>query len=98
MAVPISRAGRPHYVAVVDFSNDAEIAFREEFYRACADFHYREITALSRALGVCNTTILNWKYKFSFPSWYVAYLVIDWVRRGKPMKRVHPWESAADIL
>jgi len=98
MAVAIRRAGRPHYVAVMDYSNDAEVRFREEFYRACADFHYREIMALSRALGVDVNTVERWKYKLNFPSWYVAYLIIDWVKRGKPMKKVPPWESAVGIL
>jgi len=98
MAVAIAKAGRPHAVAEINFQTDSEITLRDGFYEACSTLKYREIMALSRALGVTPVTVSNWKYKTYFPSWYVALQVIDWVQRGKPIKVIPPWQSMSDMF
>lgn len=98
MVVAISRSGRPSFVAEIDFANDGELELRDKFYAICSTFHYREVMALSRALGIAPFTAERWKYKMTFPSWYVAMQIIDWDRRGRPMKLVPPWQSAADMF
>ena len=98
MAISISRAGRPYVVADIDFSNDAELALWDEFYEACADFHYAEIMALSRAFGVSPITVERWKYRLTFPRKGIAQQVIDWVNRGKPMRKVSPSQTKSDML
>ena len=98
MAVAVVKSGRPCLVAEIDFQTDSEIELRDKFYKVCSSFHYQEIMALSRALGMSPSTVENWKYKITFPSWYIALQVIDWDERGKPMKKVPPWQSAADMF
>ncbi|HUW46816.1 MAG TPA: hypothetical protein VMW50_13585 [Dehalococcoidia bacterium] len=98
MALAIAKRGRPYSVAEINFATDSEVKLRMRFYAACSDFHYREIMALSRALGMSSSTVENWKYKITFPSWYIAIQVIDWVKRGKPMREVPPWQSAVDMF
>lgn len=98
MAVAISKSGRPCLVAVIKFETDSELELRDKFHKICGTFHYQEIMALSRALGVVPATVECWKYKVQFPSWYVALQVIDWDERGRPMKKVPPWQSAADMF
>jgi len=98
MAIAITKSGRPAFFAELNFANDGELELRDRFYNICSSFRYREIMALSRALGVAPFTVERWKYKMTFPSWYVALQVIDWVKRGKPMRKVPPWQSAADMF
>ena len=98
MAVGCSRAGRPCFVADIDFSNDLQLAFRDDFYAACAEFRYREIVALARACGVGISTVENWKYRMTFPRKDIAQQIIDWVARGKPMKQRRPFPEAVGML
>ena len=98
MVVTIPKRGRPCSVAEINFAVDDEIELRERFYEACSGLRYREIMALSRALGVGSSTVEKWKYCITFPSWYVALRVIDWFKRGKPMKEIPPWQSAVDMF
>jgi len=98
MAVAISRRGRPHGIAKINFETDREIELREEFYNACAGLNYFERMALSRALCVTPVTVANWKYKMCFPSYYVALQVIDWANQGKPIELKPPWQSTADMF
>ena len=98
MVVAIVKRGRPHLVAEINFETDSELELRDQFYSVCATFHYQEIMALSRALGMSSNAIERWKYKLNFPSWYVSLQVIDWDQRGRPMRKVPPWQSAADMF
>lgn len=98
MVVAIAKRGRPHFVAEINLKTDDELELRDKFDNACAGLNYREIMALSRALGVGSSTVEKWKYGITFPSWYIALRVIDWFRRGKPMREEAPWQSAADML
>lgn len=98
MAVTCARPGRPRLVADIDFSEDTDLAFWDVFYSICANFHYAEVMALSRALGLTDRTIRNWKYRITFPREGVAKQVIDWSDRGKPMKKVLPPQTASDLL
>jgi hypothetical protein len=98
MVMAIAKAGRPHAVAEIDYDTDKAVALRAEFYAACSSLNYREIMALSRALGVTPVTVSNWKYKIYFPNYNTAHQVIDWVRRGKPMRLEAPWQSAVDMF
>ena len=98
MAISCSKAGRPRVVADIDFSNDSELAFWDEFYEACSDFHYAEIMGLSRAFGVSLRAVEKWKYKEAFPRKGIAQQIIDWVNNGKPMKREAPSQTVSDML
>jgi hypothetical protein len=60
----------------------------DEFYRTCSTFQYREIMALSRVFGISDRTVRAWKYKENFPRYEIVKQVIDWVKRGKPVKKV----------
>lgn len=53
---------------------------------------------LSRALGRHPRTVEAWKYKEKMPRWYVVMEVIDWDKRGRPLKLEAPCQSAADML
>jgi hypothetical protein len=85
-----NKGGRPRVVADINFDNDSKRQLINDFQLACSTFHYREIMALSRTLGVTPTTIANWKYKICFPRWDTVADVMDWVHRGKPIKLVPP--------
>ena len=98
MAVTYSKAGRPCFVAVLDFRNDRHLAFRDQFHKACSDFKYRDIVAVSRACGVCRGTVENWKYGLSFPHKDIAQQIIDWVAAGKPMKLVRPFPETFNMI
>lgn len=98
MAVACANRGRPRFVAVIDFSNDVELAFWDMFYSACSAFRYRDIVALSRAFGVSTTTVENWKYRITFPRKGIAQQIIDWVNNGKPMKTVLPSKTSNDMF
>lgn len=98
MAVSCSRAGRPCFVADIDFSNDEELARRDAFHNACRGFCYRDIAALSRACKVSMTTVENWKYGLTFPQKDIAQQVIDWVNAGKPMKQKRPFPENFDMF
>jgi len=60
------------------------------FWEVCHQFSYRDIMALSRALNRTPSAIRRWKYGMSTPSRKIAYMVIDWVNRGKPMIMMKP--------
>lgn len=98
MAVTYSKAGRPCFVADIDFSNDRELALRDAFYKACNSFSYRDMMALSRALNVAPITVRTWKYGLRFPRRDIAKEVIDWVNEGKPMKQVRPFSENFNML
>lgn len=98
MAVSCSRAGRPCYVADIDFSDDLQLAFRDTFRDACSGFRYRDVVAVSRACGVCTTTVENWKYGLTFPQKDIAQQIIDWVKAGKPMTQRRPFPVTAGMV
>ena len=98
MTVACVRAGRPCLVADINHSNDKELEFWDRFYKACSNFRYAEIMALSRALGVSSRTVENWKYKLTFPRKGMAQQVIDWVDNNKPMKQVRPFSESFDMF
>jgi hypothetical protein len=99
MVVAAGRAvGRPCAVAEIDFDNDRKLKLLDEFYYACANLNYLEIMALSRALGVWPSTVKNWKYKITLPRWDIAIDVIEWVRQGKPMKKVYQSGEEVSML
>lgn len=98
MVVAIAKRGRPFHIAEINYETDSEVKLRDQFYKACSTFHYCDIMALSRAIGVEPRTVERWKYKEVFPSWYVALQIIDWVKRGKPMREVSSWQSAVDMF
>jgi len=98
MAVTCSRAGRPRFVAEIDFSNDLQLAFRDEFRDVCSDFQYRETVAVSRACGVDIRTVRNWKYGLTFPQKDIAQQIIDWVRAGKPMRQERPFPETPRMI
>ena len=94
----LTKRGRPHFVAQLSLETDSELKLRDKFYRICATLRYREVMALSRALGVHPRTVEAWKYKEKMPRWYTAMQVIDWDKRHRPLKLESPWRSAADML
>ena len=98
MAPGVARCGRPYAVAEIPFQNDRKVGLLEEFYGVCSTFHYLEIMAVSRALGVQPFTVERWKYKMTFPRWDIAIDVIEWVNRGKPIRKVSQSESPAGML
>ena len=98
MAVSCSRAGRPCFVADIDFSNDEELARRDAFHKACKDFRYRDIAALGRMYGVTARTVENWKYGLTFPRKDIAQQIIGWVNAGKPMKQKRPFPEHFDMF
>lgn len=98
MAVICSRAGRPCFVAEIDFGNDLQLAFRDRFRNACSGFRYRDIVAVSRACGVSARTVENWKYGITFPQKDIAQQIIDWVKAGKPMKQVRPFPDTFNMV
>jgi hypothetical protein len=93
MAVAIITCGRPRVMADIDFDNALKRTFIDDFQSGCDTFHYREMMALSRTLGVTPVTVANWKYRIYFPRFDIAADVLDWVQRGKPIKLVPPSQS-----
>lgn len=98
MALGTAKCGRPYAVAEIPFQNERKVGLLEEFYGVCAGFHYREITAVSRALGVETRTVENWKYGLTFPRWETAIDVIEWVKRGKPIRKVLQSETPSNMF
>ena len=86
--IGITRRGRPPGIAELNYEVDTELDLRDKFYNACSSLNYGERVALARALNINPVTVAMWKYKMRFPRWYVATQVIDWVKHGKPIKRV----------
>ena len=80
-----SRRGRPPYVAQLDLVHDPALEFYTSFYTVCESFRYRDIMALSRALGISASAIEKWKYGQRMPRIGTALTVLDWVSQGKPM-------------
>lgn len=89
MALGIKTRGRPYYEADIPFQNETKVQFLSQFYKVTAKFHYRDIMALSRKLGVHPSTVERWKYQVTFPRWDIAIDVIEWAKRGKPMNLVY---------
>jgi len=81
--------GRPYLVAVVPFSNSEKVQLLDDFYTAVGAFKYAECSALARALNVSIRAVYRWKYRERFPRWDVAIDVIQWVRAGKPVRKVY---------
>jgi hypothetical protein len=77
---------------------DKRLAFWDEFLAACSGFHYREMAAVSRACGLSFRAVESWKYGQRFPDKDRAQEVIDWVKAGKPMKKVRPFPESIEIL
>jgi len=98
MAIDIPRRGRPCYVAELDFQTDEELRLRNRFFKVCSTLNYREVMALSRALGINERTIRAWRNKEQIPKWYVVLQVISWAKRNKPMRKVAPWQSSVDMF
>jgi len=98
MALGTARGGRPCVVAVIPFNNARKVGLLQEFYAVCASFHYPEIMAVSRALRIHYTTVEKWKYRQSFPRWDIAVDVIEWNKNGKPMVRISPSETPANMM
>jgi uncharacterized protein YjcR len=96
MAAP--KTGAPYFVADFEFAPDALLKLRSDFNQACSSFRYRDIMALSRKLGVHPSTVAKWKYNMQYPNYDVIMQVLAWVNRGKPMKRVLPWQKAKPML
>lgn len=86
MSMLIPKLGRPRYVAQVELVTDLSMKWRDKFHKACSTFHYRDIMALSRALGVHPRTIEAWKYLEQVPRMDILLEVIEWYENGKPME------------
>lgn len=80
-----SRRGRPRFVAQTS-SKDLVLPYYDSFYNACETLKYREIMALSRALGVHSRTVEAWKYKEKRPGFKRMLEVLAWIEAGKPME------------
>jgi len=95
-----SNAGRPSLVADIDFSKDYELKLWDRFFDVCSGFRYAEIMAVSRAYAVNYHTVEKWKYGLQFPrkSPGMAQQIIDWVERGKPMRKVLASQSVSTML
>jgi hypothetical protein len=63
--------------------------FWSPFIFACSTFHYREIAALSRALGVNMGTISCWKHQTHRPRAQTAMRILNWFANGKPMRKIY---------
>jgi len=98
MVVAIAKRGRPYLVPKIDYVNDGQIELCDQFYKICSTFHYREIAGWSRILGVHPFTVERWKYKMTFPGYYIAKQIIDWDGQGRPWEKVFPWQSAVDMF
>ena len=81
----LSNRGRPRFVAQI-VATDLALPYLYSFYQACETFHYRDVMALSRALGVHPRTIEAWKYREKRPSFEKMLEVIAWDKAGRPMK------------
>ena len=79
--------GRPYYVADIPFENDRQIALLDEFYSIAKRLQYRDIVALARAFGVTERTVYAWHYGERFPRYDIMIDVIEWAKRGKPMRK-----------
>lgn len=63
-------------------------AMWSDFHKICSAFHYRDVVALSRALGLSDKTISGWKYCRSKPALPMVLSVIKWGNQGKPMQKM----------
>ena len=98
MVLGLNGRGRPYFVADIPFDNHKRLRLLDQFYKATAQFRYRDIMALSRAFSVHPGTVENWKYRLTFPRWDIALDVIDWVKRGKPMDLVYHRKKPSDMF
>ena len=88
-----NKGGRPHYVARLP--KDQSLQFRDNFYQACSTFKYRDIVALSRALGTSPRAVISWKYRERMPRISTALSVLEWTKQGKPMQLESPGQKAS---
>ena len=79
--------GRPVYVADIPFENDRQMVLLDEFHSIAKRLHYRDILALARAFGMTERIVYAWHYGEPFPRYDVMIDVIEWVKRGKPMRK-----------
>jgi len=79
--------GRPVYVADIPFENDRQMVLFDEFYRIAKRLSYRDIVALARAFGMTERTVYAWHYGERFPRYDIMIDVIEWAKRGKPMRK-----------
>jgi hypothetical protein len=79
--------GRPYYVADIPFENDRQIALLTEFYSIAKRLCYRDIVALARAFSMTERTVYAWHYGERFPRYDIMIDVIEWAKRGKPMRK-----------
>lgn len=92
-------AGRPSLEADIDFATDPDLQLYQDFYNAMKGLSYGEKRALARGMHVCYNTIVNWSKLNSFPPRRgTAVLVIQWVRNGKPMRKVYQSNSPVGFL
>jgi len=82
------RTGRPIMAADIPFDNTKQIELLRDFVAALRSLSYKETTGLAYTLGVQRHTVERWKYLVRTPDPFTMMDVIDWVRRGKPSKRV----------
>ena len=87
MALGRPVTGRPYPLAEIPFLN-ARMSILDEFYSVCSTFRHRELVAVSRCLGVHYVTVQRWKYKMTFPSYETVVSVLEWEKRGKPIRMV----------
>lgn len=90
--------GRPYYVADIPFENDRRIALLTEFYNITKKLDYRDIVALARAFNMTERTIYAWHYGERFPRYDIMMDVIEWVKRGKPMRKEYQKDPFYSML
>ena len=94
----VETRGRPYFVATMPFQNHRKTELLDEFYTILATFRYREVMAVSRALGVSPRTIERWKYRETFPRWDTALTVIEWHKQGRPVQRRLQRQSKRNLM
>lgn len=90
--------GRPVYVADIPFENDRQMVLLDEFYSIAKRLRYRDIVALARALGMTERTVYAWHYGERFPRYDIMIDVIEWAKRGKPMRKEYQKSSFFSML
>ena len=98
MAVTCVKVGRPYFIPKVNVVNDGELELCDKFYKICSTFHYREVAGWSRILGVHTSTVERWKYKLTWPGYYIAQQIIEWDNDGRPWEKVESWKGIASMF
>lgn len=91
------RPGRPYYVAIIPIS-DQLLQLKTQFFDIIDSLSYRELRAVSRAVGVHSTTAEGWKYMKHFPRLQTAFDVIAWDRAGRPVQKVYQGMTADRVM